>query len=233
MKRFLLPLFLIPFSLTAQQVVSHHFGGRLTVGARSAVSLFNDESSMGRGYGGHVRLRLYDFLNTEWFADYITSDIDKLGVRTDYHVGWSVMFYMRSQHSRETMSNFRPYKVNPYFQAGHCFDFTRIANNNPFYGGNAEKWSSAIQAGFGMHIPLTPKLEISTSAQYMMHLGREIYTETRTAGNGDKFLYIATQDDAKLEGHLLLTASLNLYIVDLWKDKKMTLNDGPHIQEEQ
>ncbi|MCX6310798.1 MAG: hypothetical protein NT084_04100 [Bacteroidetes bacterium] len=191
-------------------------GGQFSLGVRSTISLFSDAgSSMGTGAGGQFRIRLYNFMNTEWFGDYLMSSIGTIGTRTDYHIGWSVMFYSPKQKP------FKKYHPKPYFLTGHCFDYTRIAGNNPFYQDPnhsvASRWSSAVQAGLGFHIPFCERVDLSLSAQYMFHLGKDITAVTRTAVNGDEFLYI-DKEEASINGHLLISFSLNIRCADLWHD---------------
>ena len=215
MKRFLfLLILLLPFSAFSQG--NRNSGGQFGLGVRSTVSLFSDHSSTGTGFGGQFRLRFFEFMNSEFFADYLTSDIEQLGSRTDYHIGWSVMFYL----GKQKRNSYKPYVPKPYFLTGHCFDYTRVQGNNPWYqtNANASRWSSAVQAGFGMHIPLTPRFDFSTNVQYMYHFGKELEVEERVAGNGDHFLYTAVQEDTNLEGHLLITFSVNMRVADFWKD---------------
>ena len=231
MRRILMILFIAIPAMSFSQA-NRNFGGQFGLGVRSTVSLFSDHSGTGTGFGGQFRLRYFEFLNSEFFADYLTSDLNGLGSRTDYHIGWSVMFYF----TKEKRNSFKAYVPKPYFLTGHCFDYTRVQGNNPFYQSDAvaSRWSSAVQAGFGMHIPLTPRLDFSTNAQYMMHLGKELEVEERTAGNGDVFLYTEVNDDSHLEGHLLITFSLNYRIADLWKDsQKGGAAKAPVIEEGQ
>jgi hypothetical protein len=91
----------------------------------------------------------------------------------------------------------------------------------------------AVQAGLGTHFPLTTNLDFSTNLQYMLHLGKEISHETRTAGNGDQFLYLDVDPNTELEGHLLLTFSLNLKVADFWKDAQGKRTGGPPKPEEE
>jgi hypothetical protein len=194
---------------------NRNVGGQFSLGVRSTASLFSDEgNSFGSGAGGQFRIRFYDFLNSEWFADYLMSNYGTIGTRTDYHIGWSVMFYA------PTKKQFKKYRPKPYLLVGHCFDYTRVQGNDPFYqiGYSASRWSSAIQGGIGMHIPFSERVDLSFSGQYMLHLGKDILTEERTAANGDKFLHAELDSDAGLDGHLLLTCSLNIRIADLWRD---------------
>ena len=217
MKRFLICMCIFSAIAVQAQVrrQNRNVGGQFSLGVRSTASLFSgDGNGMGFGTGGQFRIRFYDFLNTEWFGDYVMSPVGSIGTRTDYHIGWSVMFYSPKQKA------FKKYRPKPYFLVGHCFDFTRVESNNPFYRVeySASRWSSAIQSGLGMHIPLAERVDLSFSAQYMIHLGKEIESEERTAGNGDKFLHAEIIDNAGIDGHLFLTCSLNIRLADLWRD---------------
>jgi hypothetical protein len=227
MKRLLIILFFgATISVNAQnRKPNQNVGGQFSLGVRSTVSLFSDSgNTIGTGAGGQFRIRLYDFLNTEWFADYITSSIGKvgsdngiLGTRTDYHIGWSVMFY------NPKAKPFKKYRPKPYLLAGHCFDYTRVAGNNPFYQTNASasRWSSAVQAGMGFHVPFTERVDLSLNAQYMVHLGKDLNVQTKYAGAfRDPYLYVVKEDNAGLDGHLLITFSLNIRCADLWRDHK-------------
>src|SRR6478735_6549663 len=71
--------------------------GSFELGMRNTLSLFGNTGTFGYGTGGHFRLMLAKNLNTEWFADYITTDLYNMGKRVDGHIGWSVMFYMMKE----------------------------------------------------------------------------------------------------------------------------------------
>lgn len=186
--------------------------GNFQMGLRTTLSLFGDDGYYGYGTGGQFRLRLGKRLNTEWFADYILTDIGGVGKRADGHIGWSVMFYPFSTGEK---------KLTPYFLAGHCFDFTRVTPFNTLSElntGNAQKrWSSATQVGIGTHYNITDRFDISLSAQYMVHLGKDLHYHIEEH-NGVKHLHMDEPESASatLEGHLLLTLSLNVKIADLW-----------------
>lgn len=219
MKRLLICMCLVSAIAVQAQVrkPNRNVGGQFSLGVRSTASLFSHNGDgIGTGAGGQFRIRFYDFLNTEWFADYVMSDVGTIGNRTDYHIGWSVMFYSPRQKP------FKKYRPKPYFLAGHCFDYTRVQGTNPFYqvASSASRWSSAVQTGFGTHIPFSERVDISFSAQYMIHLGKDIHSEERTAANGDKFLHAEIEDNAGLDGHLFLTCSLNIRMADLWRDHR-------------
>ena len=191
-------------------------GGQFSLGVRSTISLFSDAgSSIGTGAGGQLRIRLYNYLNTEWFGDYLMSSIGTIGTRTDYHIGWSVMFYSPKQKP------FRKYHPKPYVLAGHCFDYTRIVGNNPFYqetNVDMSRWSAAEQLGLGFHIPFCERVDLSCSVQYMIHIGKDLNVETRYAGTyKEPFLYVS-KDDTGSNGHLLISFSLNIRCADLWHD---------------
>ena len=188
--------------------------GMLSLGGRTTVSLFNDHKNemTGTGVGGQFRLRFSDAVNTDWFFDYITSDILNYAHRTDYHIGWSVLFYPINQldYFRQD-GEFKP-KFRPYILAGHCFDYSRIESkaDATVYG---ERWSSAVQAGLGTHLELSPRFDISLTGQYMIHLGNHIETDYDfTTG----MLSFNEHKGASLAGHVLLTLSLNYKIAKLW-----------------
>lgn len=177
--------------------------GTFQLGVRSTVSLFNDSetSNFGKGIGGQFRLQLADRINTDWFFDYLSSDIGSLANRTDYHIGWSVLFY---PYLKEKQT------IKPYILAGHCFDYSYMAENIN-KSNFSERWSSAIQAGIGSHLQLSPRMDLSLTTQYMIHLGNHIHP--MTTFNSVSFI---EEKGASLEGHLLITVGVNYKIADLW-----------------
>jgi opacity protein-like surface antigen len=208
MKNLVLFLLLLPLCAGGQEAARDKEGGKLQLGMRSTVSAFSDdEGSVGTGVGGQFRLRFAKKLNSEWFADYITTDIGGLARRYDAHIGWSVMFYPIAGNTVKG-------SFTPYILAGHCFDYTRISKNLP---GNLEvtRWSSAVQAGLGTHYNITDRFDVALSGQYMMHLGKDIHAEIFRGPQGYDEVLI-TEANTSLEGHLLVTLSLNVYIADLW-----------------
>jgi len=169
----------------------------------------------GSGVGGQFRLRFSDAVNTDWFFDYITSDILNYAHRTDYHIGWSVLFYpINNLDYFRQKEEFKP-KFRPYILAGHCFDYSKIeAKVSPLDGPmSAERWSSAVQAGLGTHLELSPSFDISLTGQYMIHLGNHIETEYDFTTGALSF---HEHKGASLAGHVLVTLSLNYKIAKLW-----------------
>jgi hypothetical protein len=185
-------------------------GGTFSLGIRNTFSTFSDgdPKAFGSGIGGHFRLQVIDRVNTEWYADYITSNIYNQAHRDDYHIGWSVMYYLI-----KTKGFTR--KLTPYVVAGHCFDLTSIKINGE-NGERASRFSTAVQAGIGCHYNITPKFDISLCAQYMLHLGKELDAERQADGT----LALETHKNAGWEGHLLISLSMNYKIAQLWKPKK-------------
>ena len=178
-----------------------------SLGVRSTLSAFNDgdENKVGSGVGGQIRLRFSDKVNSDWFFDYLTSDIGNYAHRTDYHIGWSVLYYPL----KKDIQLFKPYML-----AGHCFDYNRkTAILDP--SNTKDRWGSAVQAGLGIHLNLTERFDVSLTCQYMIHLTKEI--EAEIDGN---IVTISDQKSRHLEGHLLTTLSLNYKIFKLWKQKK-------------
>ena len=184
-------------------------GGNFSIGLRNTFSTFSDgdPKAFGMGVGGHARIQLVDRVNTEWFGDVISSSIRNKAHRMDYHIGWSVMYYLINPRGFQR-------KLTPYVVAGNCFDYTHIKINGD--GGDAKsRLSTAVQAGIGCHYNLTPKFDISLAAQYMIHLGKELDAEEQPDGN----MEIEVHKNAGWEGHLLISLSVNYKIFKLWKPK--------------
>lgn len=184
-------------------------GGMFSLGSRSTVSLFNHYGSgVGTGMGGQFRIQLSDRVNTEWYLDYITSQASGLIGRKDLHIGWSVFFYyLKNNSSSEKL-------LQPFFEVGHCFDHSyvnEIGTNNFL-----ERWSSAVQLGTGISFNLTPRLDLSTKMQYMIHLGSDIDADILDDGHNHTHVTLNKNKGVDLEGHLLVTISMNYKIGKLW-----------------
>ena len=183
--------------------IKNNQGGIISGGVRTTISSFNEgkTGSTGFGVGGQFRLQFADKVNSDWFFDYITSDIENFAHRTDYHIGWSVLFY--------PMKNLTP-KVRPYILAGHCFDYSNLVDNSN-RSNSIERWSSAVQGGIGAHVNLSERLDLSFVTQYMIHLGTDVHAEQE---NGAVVFH--EEKGASLEGHLLFHVGINFKIADLW-----------------
>ncbi|HTL80085.1 MAG TPA: hypothetical protein VL651_00195 [Bacteroidia bacterium] len=240
--RKIIGVLLICISLSAHAQVSGFLngpGGQFSLGVRTTASFFNDESGTGIGYGGQFRLRFFKLLSSDWFADYIQSDIKGLGKRTDYHIGWAVIFYPPFMYRNNQL-----HKIQPYLLAGHCFDYTKFTSNySAFYtpafvdaDGVAEdhRWSAAVSYGIGFHLPMTDKIDISMNALYMNHLGKQITaTVEHDQSRGQDYLFFSTNDSpSKLDGHLLVSFSLNYRLADLWKKTIRTRHQSDQMQDQ-
>lgn len=186
--------------------IKNNRSGLFSLGGRSTLSAFNGgvQSNSGIGLGGQFRIQLAERVNTDWFFDYITGNTGTFAARTDYHIGWSVLFYLRNKPADKQ-------KIQPYVLVGHCFDYTFLRANND-RSNFSERWSSAIQGGLGTHFNLSPRFDISTVIQYMMHMGTDIHAVKHTDGH----VHFHHEKGAALEGHLLFHVSLNYKIADLW-----------------
>jgi hypothetical protein len=177
--------------------------GLFSLGTRNTFSMFNDDNAIGKGIGGQFRIQFSDRINTEWYADYITSKDRSYTARTDYHIGWSVMYYPGKNIQFEKL-------FQPYLIAGHCFDYSlvreQVNENN-----SANRLSMATQAGIGIHINVTKQFDCSLSGQYMLHFGKEIETSIT-----NEAVSIEKKDFSSPEGHLLLTLSFNYKFGKLW-----------------
>ncbi len=212
MKRlFSIMLLCVSAFVWSQEKKNYTEKGQFSLGLRTTTSVFGHDPVPGLGVGGQYRIQPLDYINTEWFADYITMDLKGAGTRNNAHIGWSVMFY--------------PKKLNrfvPYVIAGHCFDYAKVTPISTPYDDRSNeiisRWSSAVQAGLGTHYFLTDRFNMTFSAQYMMHLGKHLEYELEETTNGWYLDTAPTSHDhgARLEGHILLTVSLNYRLVDFW-----------------
>ncbi|GIV29449.1 MAG: hypothetical protein KatS3mg028_0515 [Bacteroidia bacterium] len=175
-----------------------------SLGMRSTASVFSDDG-LGIGTGGQFRVQFNKRVNSDWFADYITININDK-VKSEYaHIGWSVLYY-------PFKDMLCPQLVQPYILAGHCFDYnkkTSITSPNVY----KDRWGSAVQTGAGTHINLTEKFDISLMAQYMIHLTSDILFKENN--NGQPEFYGGSP--SALEGHLLITISVNYKIFSYGK----------------
>lgn len=206
-----LAIILLPALLRAQPQTFEKQGGNFSVGARTTFSTFGhgDPKSFGYGAGAHFRLQVIDRVNTEWYADVISSNIKNKAHRMDYHIGWSVMYYLLDPKAFTR-------KFTPYVVMGHCFDETYVRLNGPDAPAGQKRFSSAVHAGIGCHYNITPKFDISLTTQYMLHLGKELHAHEEEDGS----ILIETHQNAGWEGHLLISISFNYKIARLWKAKK-------------
>lgn len=182
-------------------------GGLFSLGVLSTMNIF-EHGNLGVnsfGYGGQFRIQLANRLCTEWFAEYARGNIDHLANRTDYHIGWSVMYYFTDKLAPP---------VKPYIVAGHCFDRTEFVDNSDRTN-SLVKNSSAIQAGAGVQFNLTDRMDITFTANYMFHLGKDVHGHVE---NNDVHFHF--EKGTGLEGHLLLNLSFNYKIADLWNSGK-------------
>ena len=180
--------------------------GYFQLGVRNVVSAFSDDGANGFGFGGQFRIRVLSRLNTDWYADYITTDIGGIAHRDDLHIGWSVLAYPFNCQTTKG-------KITPYILAGHCFDYSKVTKNSD--GSSKDKFSSAVQAGLGMHYNITDRTDISLTAQYMMHLGKDIHAEVFEI-DGQKDVLIQKSQVRGIEGHMLINVSLNVRLFDMW-----------------
>ena len=68
-----------------------------------------------------------------------------------------------------------------------------------------------MQAGLGTHYNFTSRFDASLQAQYMVHLGNDINTSFE---NG--IVTFAQKGGVNLEGHILVSLSVNYKLADLW-----------------
>lgn len=182
--------------------------GNFSLGTRNTISLFNDDDAIGKGIGGQFRFQFLDKLNSEWYADYIPSQT-KISHRNDYHIGWSLMYYPGKNVHFDRV-------LQPFLIAGHCFDYSVVSEVGNREN-KADRFSSATQAGAGMHFNITRRFDCSLSAQYMLHFGKEIEID---GGTGESPVVISRSEYVQPDGHFLFTISFNYKFVNFWNGWK-------------
>lgn len=197
-------VFLFPvIGISQPMKIKNTQGGIFSVGLRTTASAFNgaEMSNLGTGVGGQFRVQVADRVNTEWFLDYITGEVGDFASRIDYHIGWSVMYYLTKKLD--------PF-IKPYMVVGHCFDKTVLIDNSNHLN-RITKNSSAIQAGAGLHVRVSQRFDVSLNTQYMMHLGEDVHAHYE---HGQ--VHFEKERGTGLEGHFLMHLGLNYKIADLW-----------------
>ncbi len=220
MKKYILILSVLLSSMVQGQKVerTNTHKGEVSFGVRTTESLFSESGNyFGLGAGWQFRIRISDKSNTEWFADWITTDIGGLGHRYDAHIGESVIIYPGKRISEKK-------RFTPYVLGGFCGDYTKVESNYRFdehtdsYGRQSkERWSFATQLGLGTHYNITERLDVSLSTQYVLHFGKDIHSEIESNHHGEDYLHIHEDDEGGLEGHLFITLSVNFVVFDLIK----------------
>ena len=205
-KKLILMSMFIPMLSFGQEHLDSE-SGYFQLGVRNAFSAFSDDGANGFGYGGQFRIRVLSRVNTDWFADYITTDIGGgLARREDLHIGWSVLAYPFNCNTTKGM-------ITPYILAGHCFDYSKITRSSD--NASLDKLNSAVQAGLGMHYNITDRTDISLTAQYMMHLGKDIHADVHEH-DGVRHVHMEKTTVQGIEGHMLINLSMNVRLFDMW-----------------
>ncbi len=194
--------------------------GEMSHGIRSTGSLFSASGNyLGVGAGWQIRYRLSEQFNTEWFFDWITTDLGGLGYRYDAHIGESMIIYPGKKINE-------PMSFTPYVLGGFCGDYTKIQSNlffddelNEWRSESNSRWSFATQLGAGTHFNITERFDISLSSQYILHFGKDIHTDVETNTLGQEYLHVHQDEGGALEGHLFITVSANYVIADLAKNR--------------
>lgn len=192
--------------------------GEFSFGVRTTGSLFSATGNyFGIGTGWHARYRLADKTNTEWFADWIITDIGGLGQRYDMHIGESMVIYPGRKVSQKG-------RFTPYILGGFCGDYTKLTSNlyydntlNTFIQKSEDRWSFATQLGLGTHYNVAERFDFSFTVQYVLHFGKDLDAEAGTNSAGVEYLRIPDEKGSALEGHAFFTISANYVIADFSK----------------
>jgi len=190
--------------------------GFLSVGARNCFSSFFSQGKayVGTGAGGEFALRITKDFNSHYFADWIVSNVNNLAQRFDFHSGFSMMPTVFSPHVGKKQLSMFPL-------AGICIDYTKMSITTgrdsatlPRY---VERYSFAVQAGFGVTLPVSRKLDVSLEAHYMLHIGTCVGINIKD--NDVRLLEMQPAGNLCLEGHYVLAVSMDYKLIRLWGRK--------------
>lgn len=177
--------------------------GRFGLGMRNTVNLWSENKMIGLGSGGQFKLAFSPKVNTEFFADYISSKGQYNSFRKDYHIGWAVQFALAKE-------GFGSRPIVPYLMAGQCFDLTRVG----ILGGTKSPlvFSAAVQGGAGISAFVHPLMEFNFQLQYMMHMTQHVHLsfDENQVGSTE------VEKGASAEGHLLASLTYSVYFLRLW-----------------
>lgn len=177
--------------------------GRFGFGVRNSVNYFTGNSSLGLGAGGQFKIAFSPKVNSEFFLDYISSNVHDYAWRKDYHIGWAVQFALGGEFGQG---------IRPYVMGGQCFDLTRAGI--PFREEVGPVFSAAVQLGGGASYFISPNFEMNLQLQYMAHLTKEVEIIAPEEG---VLPSVEIEKGAHFDGHLLTTLSFNFYFLSLWK----------------
>ena len=187
--------------------------GFLSIGARGCFSVFtvNKKSYAGTGAGGQFALRITPHFNSDYFADWIVSNVGNKVQRVDFHSGFSMMPEVYTPRVGSTHIALFPL-------AGICIDYTKltITTGENVSGGptTLERYSFAVQAGAGVYIPVSKSLDFTLDAHYMLHIGNDIEADI----NGNQ-VHLIKQPGVNIDGHFLLALSMDYKLFRLWRKK--------------
>jgi hypothetical protein len=211
---------LLPLLLKAQEEKKNETVfdpvGYLSMGSRNCFSSFfsNGKAFVGTGAGGEFGLRIAKDFNSHWFADWIVSNVDNLAQRYDFHSGFSMMPEILS-------SRVGSKRLSMFPLAGICIDYTKfsITNGKNTTGGPTwlERYSFAVQAGVGVTLPVSDRLDVSLEAHYMLHIGTCLGIDLK--GDEVRLLQMQPQQSLCLEGHYVLALSMDFKLFKLWQKK--------------
>ncbi len=199
----LLPLFALLLSTTGQAQGRKLEAGQFGLGMRNAMNFWGENDMLGFGAGGQFKLAFSPRVNTDWFADVISSSGEFDSYRKDYHIGWGVQFALAKE-------GFGSHMFVPYIMAGQCFDLTRVGVR----GGEETPliFSAAVQGGAGVSSFVHKAVELNLQLQYMMHLTQHVHLEMDDHGH----THTEVEKGASASGHLLGTFSFTVYFLRLW-----------------
>jgi hypothetical protein len=80
----------------SQEKTNYTEKGQFSLGLRTTTSVFGHDPVPGLGVGGQFRLQILDYINTEWFADYITMDLKEQAPETTHTLAGQLCFILKN-----------------------------------------------------------------------------------------------------------------------------------------
>ena len=202
----------IPSLLQAQTIKDSEIDntGYLSMGARNSFGIFttNGKYFVGTGAGGQFALQIAKNFNSQWFSDWIVSNIDNKAQRSDFHSGFSMMPEVISLRTGKTQIAIFPI-------GGFCIDYTKFSittgNNYTFGPATVERYSFAAQVGAGLTIPISNKFDFTFDVHYMTHIGTDVDIKMDDIG-----VILVKDTGTNLEGHLFFAISMDYKLFRIW-----------------
>jgi len=194
--------------------------GSFLFGVNSTIKTLAKEAVIGLGSGVQTQVQVFKHFGIQLSTDYITSNLNNIGVRKEMYLGYSALYYPWGRYSKRYYSSMPSWHLTayPFVQLGHGFTFTQISGSNVFTAAqnqSEKQWNQALFFGLGTHLNITSNFDLSIGLRYLMPRSDEIYGIVQTT-NSISELTIDRYTLRDFEGRFLATFSVNYAVAKLW-----------------